>query len=234
MKKIILALMVLLFYIVSPVGAFERAAPMDFIFKGGDYKETITMVIDAPITARIEGDDGAIFYLDAKCGCELRHTGTDENGIETYSAAPGSIKLRSNKDHMNLNTFSAGLIYEPVTSSLAWFISSSGSHSPNKRWTKELTDAEYQLIGFQNTITAEVGTNAILVQYAGVLSGANDIIIEITDADGPETLIQKILDHKKIPGYFQIPGGGILNIEMIEKVDGVSFLNYEWVKEPPL
>ena len=126
------------------------------------------------------------------------------------------------------------MIYEPVTSSLAWFISSAGSGPANKRWTKELTDAEYQLVGFQNTITAEVGTNAILVQYAGVLPKTNDIIIEITDADAAETLIQKTLDFKRIPGYFQIPGGGVLHIEMIEKVDGVSFLNYEWVKEPTL
>ena len=234
MKKIILALMVLIFYIGSPAGAFERAAPMDFIFKGGDYKEKITMVIDTPITARIEGDGGVIFYIDTKGGCELRQTGTDDNGIETYTAAAASVKLRSNRDHTDFNTFSAGLIYEPVTSSLAWFISTAGSGSANKRWTKELTDAEYQLVGFQNTITAEVGTNAILVQYAGVLPKTNDIIIEITDADAAETLIQKTLDFKRIPGYFQIPGGGVLHIEMIEKVDGVSFLNYEWVKEPTL
>lgn len=234
MKKIILALIILFFYVACPADAFEKAAPMDFIFKGGEYKEKITMVIDTPITARIEGDDGVLFYLDTKGRCELKHTGTDDNGIETYSSAPGTVKLRSNRDNMNLAAFSTGLIYEPVTSSLAWFISSSGSHSSEKNWTKELTDAEYQLIGFQNTITAEVGTNAILVQYAGVLPKTNDIIIEITDADADETLIQKILDHKKIPGYFQIPGGGILHIEMIENVDGISTLHYEWTKEPPL
>lgn len=234
MKKIIFILLIFFFYIACPANAFEKAAPMDFVFKGGDYQEKITMVIDTPITARIEGEDGVLFYLDTKGRCEFRLTGTDDNGIETYSAAPGSVKLRTNKDHTNLAAFSAGLIYEPVTSSLAWFISSSGQDRPDKIWTKELTDAEYQLIGFQNTITAEVGTNAILVQYAGVLPKTSDVIIEITDADAAETLIQKILEYKKIPGYFQIPGGGILHIEMIEKVDGVSFLNYEWVKEPTL
>lgn len=232
MRKIILAFLILFTYIACPADALERAAPMDFIFKGGDYKEKITMVIDTPITARIEGSNGVLFYLDTKGRCELKHTGTDDNGIETYSAPPGSFTLRSNRDYTALETFSAGLIYEPVTSSLAWFIRSAGSTSHEERWTKELTEAEYQLIGFQATITAEIGANAILIQYAGVIKGTNDIIIEITNASGAETLIQKNLNYKKVPGYFQIPGGGILYIEMIEKVEGISFLHYEWAKEP--
>ena len=64
MISIILNLLLIFLYVPSPAAAFEKAAPMDFIFKGGEYRERITMVIEAPITARIEGPEGCHFYLD--------------------------------------------------------------------------------------------------------------------------------------------------------------------------
>ncbi|MCK9436945.1 MAG: hypothetical protein M0Q12_07050, partial [Synergistaceae bacterium] len=87
---------------------------MDFIFKGGEYRERITMVIEAPITARIEGPEGCHFYIDFAGRSELQNTETDDNGIETYSAIPEAVFIRSDRDDLAPSTFSAGLIYEPV------------------------------------------------------------------------------------------------------------------------
>ncbi|MDY9922075.1 MAG: hypothetical protein U2P59_09675 [Synergistota bacterium] len=229
-----MTLLLIFLFAESPATAFEKAAPMDFIFKGGDYRERITMVIEAPITARIEGPEGSHFYIDFTGRTELQNTQTDDNGIETYSAIPEAVSIRSDRDDIDLRQFSAGLIYEPVTSSLAWLLHSSGPGHPEKKWTKELSDHEYQFIGFQTTITADVGTNAILVQYAGSVSGSNEILLEITDADAPDTLTRKVIYPTEIPGYFQMPGGGILGIDRIEAEEGIPMLHYEWTKEPPL
>ena len=221
-------------FAASPAAAIEKAAPMDFIFKGGDYRERITMVIEAPITARIKGPEGSRFYIDFAGKSELQNTETDDNGIETYSAVPGAVSIRSDGDDIDLRQFSAGLIYEPVTSSLAWFLRSSGPGHPEKKWTKELSEHEYQFIGFQTTITADVGTNAILVQYAGSVSDTNEILLEITDADAPDILTRKVVYPSEIPGYFPMPGGGILGIDRIVNEEGIPMLHYEWAKEPPL
>lgn len=234
MRRIILTLLLIFLYVPSPAAAFEKAAPMDFIFKGGEYRERITMVIEAPITARIEGPEGCHFYIDFAGRSELQNTETDDNGIETYSAIPEAVFIRSDRDDLVPSTFSAGLIYEPVTSSLAWLLRSSDPGHPEEKWTKELSESEYKFIGFQTTITAEVGTNAILVQYAGTIPDTNEIVIEITDADAPDILTRKLIYPTEIPGYFQMPGGGILGIEKIEIEEGVPMLLYEWGKEPPL
>lgn len=221
-------------FAASPAVAFEKAYPMDFIFKGGDYRERITMVIEAPITARIEGPEGSFFYIDFAGRSELQNTETDDNGIETYSAIPESVSIRSDINGIDVRAFSAGLIYEPVTSSLAWFVISPNPDLTGKKWAKELSENEYQFISFLTTITADVGTNAVLVQYAGIVSDTNEIVLEITDADAPDTLTRKIVDPLEIPGYFRIPGGGILRIDSIETEEGVPMLIYEWTKEPPL
>jgi len=233
MRKIIFVLLLIL-YVSNPAAAFEKAAPMDFIFKGGDYRERITMVIEAPITAMIEGPEGSHFYIDFAGRSELQNTETDDNGIETYSATTESVFIRSERNDIDLSGFSAGLIYEPVTSSLAWLLRSSAAGRPEEKWTKELSESEYQFIGFQTTITADVGTNAILVQYAGIVPDTSEIVLEITDADAPDTLTRKIIYPTEVPGYFQIPGGGILGIDRIETEEGIPMLHYEWAKEPPL
>ncbi|MGE4446075.1 MAG: hypothetical protein AB7C92_05415, partial [Synergistaceae bacterium] len=234
MRKILLTLLLIFLYIASPAAAFEKAAPMDFIFKGGNYRESITIVIEAPITARIKGPEGSYFYIDFAGRSELHNTETDDNGIETYSAATESVFIRSERNDVDLRNFSAGLIYEPVTSSLAWLLRSSGHGHPDEKWTKELSEREYQFIGFQTTITADVGTNAILVQYSGIVPDTNEIVLEITDADAPDILTRKIIYPLEIPGYFQMPGGGILGIDRIETEEGIPMLHYEWAKEPPL
>ncbi len=234
MNKILLTFTMIFLYAASPAAAFEKAYPMDFIFKGGNYREQITMVIEAPVTARIEGPEGSIFYIDFAGRSELHNTETDDNGIETYSAIPESVSIICDKDNINVRDFSAGLIYEPITSSLAWFVRSTYPDHPEKKWTKELNDNEYQFIGFQTTITAEVGTNAILVQYAGIVPDTNEILLEVTDADAPDTITRKTIYPTEVPGYFQIPGGGILGIDRIETEEGVPVLHYVWEKEPPL
>lgn len=234
MKKILLTLLMIFLYFSSPAAAFEKAAPMDFIFKGGDYRERITMVIEAPITARIKGPEGSFIYIDFAGRSELENTKTDDNGIETYSATPESVSIRSDREDFDVSALSAGLIYEPITSSLAWFVRSSYPDHPEEKWTKELNENEYPFIGFQTTITADVGTNAILVQYAGIVPDTNEIVLEVTDADGPDTLIRKIIYPTEVPGYFQMPGGGILGIEKIETEEGIPMLHYVWAKEPPL
>ena len=233
MRKIIFALLFIL-CVSNSAAAFEKAAPMDFIFKGGDYRERIIMVIEAPITARIEGPEGSHFYIDFAGRSELQNTETDDDGIETYSAAPEAVYIRSDRNDTDLSTFSAGLIYEPVTSSLAWLLISSGPEHLEQKWTKELSEREYQFIGFQTIITADVGTNAILVQYAGTVPDTNEIVLEITDADAPDKLTRKIIYPHELPGYIQIPGGGILGIDRIVTEEGVPMLHYEWYKEPPL
>ena len=233
MRKIFSILTATFIFAAAPAYAFERAAPMDFIFKGGDFRERMTMVIEAPLSARVDVPDGSHFYIEFAGSCELQNAGTDENGIETYSASSNMVTVRSGEENDD-RCLAAGLIYEPVTSSLAWLIHSRGSTGPGERWTKELSDSEYQFIGFQTTITADVGTNATLIQYAGRNSETKDIVLEITDADAPELLTRKIIDPKEIPGYFQIPGGGILSIQSVENEDGIPVIKYEWVKEPPL
>lgn len=80
MKKIILVLLILFLYISCPADALEKAAPMDFIFKGGDYKEKITMLIDTPITARIEGSNGVFFILIQKEGVSSNTLGLTTTG----------------------------------------------------------------------------------------------------------------------------------------------------------
>ena len=234
MRKIFSILTATFIFAAAPVYAFERAAPMDFIFKGGDFRERMTMVIEAPLSARVDGPDGSHFYIEFAGSCELQNAGTDENGIETYSAASNMVTVRSGIKENDDRCLAAGLIYEPVTSSLAWLIHAADSTGPGERWTKELSESEYQFIGFQTTITADVGTNATLIQYAGRNSETKDIVLEITDADAPELLTRKIIDPKEIPGYFQIPGGGILSIQSVENEDGIPVIKYEWVKEPPL
>lgn len=234
MNKILLTFIMIFLYTASPAAAFEKAYPMDFIFKGGDYREKITMVIEAPVTARIEGQEGSFFHIDFAGRSELHNTETDDNGIETYSAMPKSVSIRSDSDDIDVKAFSAGLIYEPATSSLAWFLISPDPDLAGKKWTKELSENEYQFIGFQTTITADVGTNAILVQYAGTVSDTDEIVLEITDADAPDILTRKIIHPADIPGYFPMPGGGILCIDRIETEEGAPMLIYEWTKEPPL
>lgn len=234
MNKILLTFIMIFLYTASPAAAFEKAAPMDFIFKGGDYRERITMLIEAPVTARIEGPEGSFFYIDFAGRSELQNTETDDNGIETYSAIPDSVSIRSDRDDIDVRAFSAGIIYEPVTSSLAWLLSSSGPGHPEEKLTKELSESEYPFIGFQTTITADVGTNAILVQYAGIVSDTDEIVLEITDADAPHILTRKIICSADIPGYFRMPGGGILGIDRIENEEGIPMLIYEWTMEPPL
>lgn len=234
MNKILLTFIMIFLYAASPAAAFEKAYPMDFIFKGGNYREQITMVIEAPVTARIEGPEGSIFYIDFAGRSELHNTETDDNGIETYSAIPKSVSIRSDRHEIDVRTFSAGLIYEPATSSLAWFLISPDPDLAGKKWTKELSENEYQFISFQTTITADVGANAILVQYAGIVSDTNEIVLEITDAGAPDTLTRKIICPADIPGYFRMPGGGILVIDRIETEEGIPMLIYEWTKEPPL
>ncbi len=234
MRKIIFVILLILLYVPNPAAAFEKAAPMDFIFKGGDYRERITMLIEAPITARIKGPEGSYFYIDFAGRSELQNTETDDNGIETYSATTESVFIRSERNNIDLRNFSAGLIYEPVTSSLAWLLRSSGHGHPDEKWTKELSEREYQFIGFQTTITADVGTNAILIQYTGIVPDTNEIVLEITDADAPDTLTRKIIYPTEIPGYFQMPGGGILGIDRVETEEGIPMLHYKWAKEPPL
>lgn len=234
MKKIIFILTAILLFTASSAFAFEKAAPMDFIFKGGEFGERINMVIESPLSAKIEGQDGSYFYIDVLGRCELKNTETDDNGIETYSAKPGDLTVRSDNVYVIAENLDAGLIYEPATSSLAWFVSSKDPDGTEEKWTQELTESEYPFIGFQTTITADVGTNAILVQYAGEHPETKEIILEITDADAPDLLTRKVIDPKEIPGYFQIPGGGILGIEKVENENGISVISYEWAKEPPL
>ena len=72
------------------------------------------------------------------------------------------------------------------------------------------------------------------MQYAGDLPDTKEIVLEITDADATEILSRKLISTDDIPGYFQIPGGGILAIESAENVDGIRIISYKWVKEPPL
>ena len=234
MKKILSILTAIIIFAASPSYAFEKAVPMDFIFKGGDFREHMIMVIDAPLSARIAGPDGSHFYIDFTGRCELQNTETDDNGIETYSAAPNTVTVRSSAEKTGNGSLAAGLIYEPVTSSLAWLVHSTGPAGTGERWTEELTESEYQFIGFQTTITADVGTNAVLVQYAGDLPDTKEIVLEITDADATEILTRKLISTDDIPGYFQISGGGILAIESAENVDGIRIISYEWVKEPLL
>ena len=236
MKKLLYAVLLFLLYTAVPSEALEKAAPMDFIFKGGDYRERITMIIEAPLTARIEREGGGLFYIDISGRSELKHTETDENGIETYSATPGSFSVRSDLGSYGSEPegFSAGLIYEPATSSLGWILTVTGPEGPKETITRELTDNEYPFIGFQTTITADVGTNAILLQYAGILPETGEILLEVTDADAPEPLTRMKLSPSGIPGYFQIPGGGILLIEKIEDEEGIPCILYQWAKTPPL
>jgi len=234
MKNFLLLLTAIMIFAAFPLYAFEKAVPMDFIFKGGDYKERITMVIDAPLSARVAGPDGSHFYIDFAGRSELQNTETDDNGIETYSADPNTVTIRSSAAEATVGNLTAGLIYEPVTSSLAWFIRPAGAEGTEQMWTEELSESEYQFIGFQTTITADVGTNAVLVQYTGYLPESNEIVLEVTDADGAEILTRKLIRVDDIPGYFQIPGGGILAIESAEDSDGIRVISYEWVKGPPL
>lgn len=234
MKRVIFLLTFISVCIAASAAAFERALPMDFIFKGGDYKEKMAMSTEAPITARIEGDDGAVYYLKFMERSELRHTGTDENGIETYSARTGSFEISSDEDDGLSDRAGAGLIYEPVTSSLAWFVSPDPEARPDKKWTAELSDVEYQFIGVLSTITVDVGAKAVLVQYSGLDPETGDIVLEITDASASEPVIRRAVEKEALPGYIQIPGGGILGIEKAEDEDGIPVLSYEWIKEPPI
>ena len=137
MKKILSLLTAIIIFAASPSYAFEKAVPMDFIFKGGDFREHMIMVIDAPLSARIAGPDGSHFYIDFAGRCELQNTETDDNGIETYSAAPNTVTVRSSAEKTGNGSLAAGLIYEPVTSSLAWLVHSTGPAGTG-RCTKDL------------------------------------------------------------------------------------------------
>ena len=151
-----------------PLYAFEKAVPMDFIFKGGDYKRRITMVIDAPLSARVAGPDGSHFYIDFAGRSNFRIPRLTTTGMETYSADPNTVTIRSSAAEATVGNLT-GLIYEPVTSSLArGSFARPEPKGRNKCGRKNLA-SEYQFIGFQTTITADVGTNAVLVQYTGYL-----------------------------------------------------------------
>ena len=80
---------------------------------------------------------------------------------------------------------------------------------------------------------------AIYLEYTGDKNGnfvpdPNEIVLEFTDADAPDTLTRKIINPTEVSGYFQMPGGGILGIDRIETEEGIPMLHYEWAKEPPL
>lgn len=231
MKKLTFALLLILL-MTTGAFAFEQAEPLDFIFKGGEFKEIYRLVVENPCKGTISGPNGITFYFEYSAKCELPRTGIDYNGIETFTAPKKWASTKSSDPNVLIEGYAMGLIHEPSTSFLAWFVEGANNTKQDKFWARELTEAEYKLIGIQSTIKAKTGTNALLVQYAGTQPGTKDVILEITDADAPDKFTTVVIKSDKLPGYFHIPGGGIVRIEKVIMEGQVPIISFEWEKKP--
>jgi hypothetical protein len=231
MRKIIFA--IFLIFISSEAFAAERAEPLDFIFKGGDYSETTALVMEKPYSGKIPGPDNVSIIFACPANCIFTLTATDKiTKTNSYTAQKNSTIARLEKQSPVVSDYILGVIYKTDTSQLLWFADETGNGAYGKIWSREFTEDEYQLLSLQSTITARTGANAVMVQYSGTEPDTGNIVFDITDANAPDMFIKKIISQDRIPGYFEISNGGILHIEKIFMEGTIPVLLYEWVKEP--
>lgn len=231
MKKLLSA--IFLITLVSTASfAMDQAEPLDFIFLAGDYKEELHITLETHYKSGMPGPDGGTITFAYPTAGELPYVSTDEGGVESYAAPAGFAEAVSDVPGFPAAGYSLGVLYEPTTSTFAWFLDDVNGNRDEKLWVRELTEEEYGIIGLQTTITARAGSNAILIQYAGTEPGTNDVALEITDADAPEKFTKLVITSDRIPGYINLPCGAILLIEKVVTADGVPVLYYDWSKEP--
>ncbi|MCE5201638.1 MAG: hypothetical protein LLF78_03890 [Synergistaceae bacterium] len=232
-NKLFLIITLILLIFPATAYAIEEALPLDFIFKGGEYKETFHLTVDKPYKSTIPGPDGIPIIFDYSGSCELTHTFTDHDGIETYTAPKGIAHVRSGSPHLPAKGYTMGLLYDPKTSDISWFVNDINGDGTQKLWTRELSADEYALIGTQFTITARTDANALLIQYSGTMPYSDDIVFDITDTNTQDKFSKEIIKSSSLPGYFQI-SGGILYIQKLVMEDDIPILYYEWSKQPKL
>lgn len=226
--------LLVLFIFPAPSNAMEEAVPSDFIFKGGEYDETFRLTVDKPYKSTLPGPNGVPIIFEYISMCELSYTSTDENGIEVYTAPSQAARAKSAKSGIPAGGYTIGLLYEPETSDISWFVNDRNAPgSQSKLWSRPLSDDEYAMIGTQFTITARTGRKALLIQYAGTMPDSDDIVLDITDTSANDKFSKEIIRAGSLPGYFQI-AGGVLYIHKITKEDDIPILYYEWSKVPKI
>ena len=118
MRKIILALLFVT-YISTRAFAAERAEPLDFIFKGGDYSETTALVMEKPYSGKIPGPDNISIIFACPADCAFTLTTTDKiKKTNSYTAQKNSTIARLEKQSPAVSDYILGVMYKTDTSQL--------------------------------------------------------------------------------------------------------------------
>jgi len=232
MRKIIFAIFIISL-ISGKASAMEQAAPLDFIFKGGDYTETSALILEKPYSGKIQGPDNTVitFVCSDKCKFILK-SADDATKTNIYTADKNGAIVMAKKQVSPAPEYTLGLVYKKETSELSWLVNENDGALQHGKWTRAFTMGEYPLISVQSTITARAGAHAVMVQYSGTTGNNSDIVFDITDTGANDMFAKKIIQSKDLPGYFEISNGGVIRIDKILLKGATPVLSYEWVKEP--
>lgn len=209
---------------------YLQASKGDLIFISGQYKKEFKIILKEAFKSTVPGTLGIHFWFGIDRPCELKYAYTNNQGMSVYVAPEDAGWAKDAGVSILARGDTVGVFGYPEQEELGWFVDYSNFMGISKAIrTRPFKQTEFSKVEIKPEIYYQKTDPVIVVYFEGIFD--NNLIFSTLNTYRSKTLEQALVSLNKIPGYFDI-GGGVLNIDHVDKSPNAIKIYYEWDSSP--